>query len=46
VKQRQGQPGYVGLKYIASQTRFEDMPYRWFRRQQEVKPASRRGGFE
>jgi replicative DNA helicase len=46
VKQRQGQPGYVGLKYIASQTRFEDMPYRWYRKPQTTKKASHRGGFD
>jgi replicative DNA helicase len=47
VKQRQGQPGYVALKYIASQTRFEDLPYRWHRRAPQPGPrlASNRGGF-
>jgi replicative DNA helicase len=45
-KLRQGQPGTVGLKYIGAQTRFETLPYRWFPRQRESKPAPRRGGFE
>jgi replicative DNA helicase len=44
-KQRQGQPGVVGLAYIGAQTRFEDLPYRWHRRA-PVKKASSRGGFE
>jgi replicative DNA helicase len=45
VKQRQGQPGYVGMKYIGAQTRFEDTAYRWFRRPAETPKASGRGGF-
>lgn len=45
-KQRQGQPGVVGLSYIGAQTRFEDLPYRWFRRQKPTKSASNRGGFD
>jgi replicative DNA helicase len=28
-KQRQGEPGVVALAYIASQTRFEDLSFRW-----------------
>jgi replicative DNA helicase len=45
-KQRQGQPGVVGLKYIGSQTRFEDPPFRWFRRpKSQAKGATGRGGF-
>lgn len=46
VKQRQGQPGVVGLGYIGAQTRFEDLPYRWFRRAKPTKSASNRGGFD
>lgn len=46
VKQRQGSPGVVGLNYIGAQTRFEDMPYRWFRKPKQVpKLVSSRGGF-
>lgn len=45
-KQRQGQPGVVGLSYIGAQTRFEDLPYRWFRRQKPTKSTSNRGGFD
>lgn len=42
VKQRQGEPGTVGLNYVGSQTRFEDMQYPWHpQEQEEVKP--RRG---
>ena len=46
-KQRQGQPGVVGLRYVGAQTRFEDLPYRWHRRPQQPGPrlASNRGGF-
>jgi replicative DNA helicase len=44
-KQRQGQPGYVGLTYIGSQTRFETLPYRFVRRPPTTKSAHR-GGFE
>jgi replicative DNA helicase len=29
VKQRQGEPGLVALTYVAAQTRFEDLPFRW-----------------
>lgn len=45
-KQRQGQPGVVGLKYIGAQTRFENPAFRWFRRPAASKPSSTRGGFE
>jgi replicative DNA helicase len=45
-KQRQGHPGVVGLRYVGPQTRFETMPYRWFRRQPAAKQTPRRGGFE
>jgi replicative DNA helicase len=44
-KQRQGQPGVVGLNYIGTQTRFEDPLFRWHRRQPAAKQASSRGGF-
>jgi replicative DNA helicase len=45
-KQRQGQPGVVGLAYIGAQTRFEDMPYRWHRRAPTPRQTtSNRGGF-
>lgn len=44
-KQRQGQPGVVGMQYIGSQTRFETLPYRWTRRPPASVPrlASSRG---
>lgn len=45
-KQRQGSPGVVGLQYIGAQTRFENPPYRWFRRPASTRPAAKRGGFE
>ena len=45
-KQRQGSPGVVGLQYVGAQTRFENPPYRWFRRPASTKPTTRRGGFE
>jgi replicative DNA helicase len=46
-KQRQGQPGVVGLRYVGAQTRFEDLPFRWHRRTSAPGPrlASSRGGF-
>lgn len=44
-KQRQGQPGVVGLGYIGAQTRFEDLSYRWFRRQAPRLAVSNKGGF-
>jgi replicative DNA helicase len=44
-KQRQGQPGYVGLTYIGSQTRFETLPYRFVRRPPPTK-STHRGGFD
>ncbi len=46
VKQRQGNPGVVGLQYIGAQTRFENPLFRWFRRPAAAKPTTRRGGFE
>ena len=46
-KVRQGQPGVVGLEYIGAQTRFETLPYRWFRRPPAAAPRLvRKGGFE
>lgn len=41
-KQRQGEPGVVGLAYIGSQTRFEDLA-NWQRREEE--PPRRTRGF-
>lgn len=43
-KQRQGEPGVVGLAYIGSQTRFEDLSYQWQPEQKSERPRSR--GFE
>lgn len=45
VKQRQGEPGIIGLKYIGHQTAFEDLPYRWTPRPTEAKQQGRSGGF-
>lgn len=46
-KQRQGSPGVVGLQYIGAQTRFDNPPFRWHRRQQApVRMASSKGGFQ
>lgn len=43
VKQRQGEPGTVGLKYIGHLTLFEDLPYKWVPRQQDqIMGGSRR----
>lgn len=43
-KQRQGEPGIVGLTYIGSQTRFEDLAHQW---SPDLKPAvPQRKGFE
>lgn len=42
-KQRQGEPGTVGLTYIGSQTRFEDLA-NWQQHREEFKPRKR--GFE
>lgn len=47
-KQRQGQPGTVGLTYIGEQTRFEDLAYRWIppsERQKEESVARPKRGF-
>lgn len=43
-KQRQGEPGTVGLAYIGNQTRFEDLEHGWQPAEQKEKPRSR--GFE
>lgn len=48
VKQRQGEPGIVGLKYIGPLTRFDDLPYRWTPRTEghsDRRANDRRGGF-
>ena len=45
-KQRQGQPGVVGLSYIGAQTRFDNPPFRWHRRAAKPRQASNKGGFE
>lgn len=45
-KQRQGSPGTVGIGYVADQTRFEDLSYRWHRKTTApLRVASSRGGF-
>jgi replicative DNA helicase len=41
-KQRQGQPGTVGLAYIGDQTRFEDLAYAWAPEQHQAKAKSAR----
>lgn len=47
VKQRQGEPGTIGMNYIGNQTRFEDLAYRWERRQEQQDTAPRRSkGFQ
>lgn len=46
VKQRQGSPGTVGIGYVADQTRFEDLHYRWSRRSaanDSSAPTKKRG---
>lgn len=43
-KQRQGEPGTVGLAYIGAQTRFESLAYQWEREQEQ--PEKRRRGFD
>jgi replicative DNA helicase len=43
-KQRQGEPGTVGLAYIGNQTRFEDLATPWQPSEQREKPRSR--GFD
>jgi replicative DNA helicase len=41
-KQRQGEPGTIGLAYIGNQTRFEDLAHGW-KPQPDEKPAGKRG---
>lgn len=45
-KQRQGEPGTVGLAYIGNQTRFEDLANGWEPRGDESAPEPRRRGFD
>lgn len=48
VKQRQGEPGTVALKYTGPLTRFDDLPYRWAPKKEEStdrRRNERRGGF-
>lgn len=46
-KQRQGEPGTIGLRYSGPLTRFDDLPYRWtpkpFERQSDRRQGERRG---
>lgn len=48
-KQRQGEPGTVGMKYTGYLTRFDDLPYRWSRKPKEQasdrRHGDRRSGF-
>lgn len=48
-KQRQGEPGTVGMKYTGHLTRFDDLPYRWHPPQKDSsgdrRQGDRRGGF-
>lgn len=46
-KQRQGEPGTVGLKYTGYLTRFDDLPYRWTPKEKvsnDRRQSERRGG--
>lgn len=43
-KQRQGEPGTVALTYVGSQTRFEDLAYRW--QPPAFKEPARSRGFD
>jgi len=45
VKQRQGTPGTVGMKYNGALTSFEDWPYRWERKspERDTSQKQRRG---
>lgn len=45
VKQRQGSPGVIGMKYNGMFTMFEDLPYRWVRKAPEQPQKKSRGGF-
>lgn len=40
-KQRQGEPGTIALTYIANQTRFEDIAFRWQPPSMREQPRSR-----
>jgi len=42
-KQRQGEPGTVGLTYIGEETRFANLPYPWKRKKEVSPPVSKRG---
>lgn len=42
-KQRQGQPGTIGMKYNGSLTTFENLHYRWERKVAEEKTAKKVG---
>lgn len=43
-KQRQGQPGTVGMRYNGMYTLFEDLEYRWERKVPEREPSARMKG--
>lgn len=43
-KQRQGQPGTIGMHYNGAYTMFEDLPYRWERKVQKEEPSKSRRG--
>lgn len=45
VKQRQGSPGVIGMKYNGMFTMFDDLPYRWERKAPEQPQKKSRGGF-
>lgn len=45
VKQRQGTPGTVGMRYNGAYTVFEDLPYRWERKFKQSGQQGRKGGF-
>lgn len=45
-KQRQGEPGVVGMKYTGYLTRFDNLPYRWTPpKPEDRRQNERRGGF-
>jgi replicative DNA helicase len=48
-KQRQGEPGTIGMRYTGHLTRFDDLPYRWTPARKESasdrRQGERRGGF-
>jgi replicative DNA helicase len=41
-KQRQGQPGTIGLAYIGDQTRFEDLAHSWVPQLEQDQPRGRK----